>query len=234
MGSNDLKKCRVTFLTVGHSPRADIMTDLGNHLSADIEVRQVGALDHLSVEQVHEELAPVGDEATMVSRLRNGEMCSFSKEKVMPLVQAAIDREGENGADAIVILCTNRFDPLTSKVPLLIPYNLIHSLTAVVGAGMKIGALFPFESHALPMAENWKETGFDVVYQCRSAAETAPIDQAVAYYKEQGCQMLVMDCIGYDFALREQFQQALNVPIIHPRTLIADLLQNLFQLNPVK
>lgn len=221
----------VSFLTVGHSPRDDIMVDLSRKLSKNIEIRQVGALDALGVGEIHDQLAPVDDEPTMVSRLRNGEMCTFSKEKVMPLVQAAIDRECQSGADAIVILCTNRFDPLKSTVPLIIPYTLIHSVTAAIGAGLKVGALFPFESHAASMADNWRETGFDVSYQCRMAQETTPIDESVAFFRQKGCQLLVMDCIGYGFALREAYQRKLNIPIIHPRALIADVLHDILHVK---
>lgn len=74
-------KKNVSFITVGHSPREDIMVDLSAHLSKDIIVRQVGVLDAYTVDQVHDEFAPLGNEPTMVSRLRNGEMCSFQRRK---------------------------------------------------------------------------------------------------------------------------------------------------------
>lgn len=207
------------------------MADLSAHLSKDIIIRQVGVLDAYTVDQVHDEFAPLDDEPTMVSRLRNGEMCSFSKAKVMPLVQMTIDRECGNGADAIVILCTNRFDPLSCRVPLIVPYTLIHSMTQALGAGLRLGALFPFETHAESMKENWKETGFHVAYQCRISSDSSPIDESVAFFQESGCQLLVMDCIGYDFALYEQYLEKLQIPIIHPRSLLAETLHYLLHVT---
>jgi len=45
-------KKKVSFVTVGHSPREDIMDELQSHLSEEIEVRQLGALDSLSIREV--------------------------------------------------------------------------------------------------------------------------------------------------------------------------------------
>ena len=56
-------KKKVSFVTVGHSPREDIMDELQSHLSEEIEVRQLGALDSLSIREVKDHLTPVPKEA---------------------------------------------------------------------------------------------------------------------------------------------------------------------------
>ena len=66
----------------------------------------------------------------MTSRLSNGDDGLF-EEKVMPLLLRAIRREEEAGVAMIVIL-TNVSDRLHSRVPIIVPFDLLHKMTAAV------------------------------------------------------------------------------------------------------
>ena len=219
-------KKKVSFVTVGHSPREDIMDELQSHLSEEIEVRQLGALDSLSIREVKDHLTPVPKEAVMTSRLSNGEMMDFSKEKVMPLLLQAIRREEEAGVAMIVILCTTVSDRLHSRVPIIVPFDLLHKMTAAVRSDCRVGALFPFRQFAEQMKENWIRGGVDVTYECMAPKE---LDRGryLDFFKKQRADMLVLDCISYTYECRDYFVRNLGIPVIHPRTVIVSTIHDM-------
>ena len=104
-----LSKNRVGFLTIGQSPREDIMTEVRPLLGAHIEVVEYGVLDDLSDERI-ESLAPLEQESRLVSRLRDGSQVLMSERKVGELLPGAIEFMSEEmKVKAIGVLCTHEF-----------------------------------------------------------------------------------------------------------------------------
>lgn len=221
----------VSFLAVGHSPREDIVDELAEHIDSGIEIRQRGALDHLSVEEVREKLIPVPGEPVLTSRLSDGKMMDFSREKVMPLLQSAIDSACEEGASIVVILCTNEFDGLHCRVPLITPFYLLHSVASSVRAGCRAGALFPFKEFAEAMEKSWKRFDVSVDYECASPKEN-DWGRYVEFFREKKTQLLILDCIGYTYECRDYFSRALGIPVIHPRSMIVSTIHDMLASGP--
>lgn len=220
----------VSFITAGHSPREDIVEELRGHLSGGIEIRQRGALDHLSVEEAMEELRPGPGEPVLTSRLSDKSMADFSRKHIMPLLQKAIDKECENGADIVVILCTSEFDELHCRVPLIIPFRLLRGIVAAVKADCKAGALFPFKEFACGMEKNWLKYQVPVVWKCLTPGNN-DWDKYIDFFKEEQAELLILDCIGYTYGVRDYFRQKLDIPVVHPRTLIVGMIHSLLGLE---
>ena len=62
---------KVGLITVGQSPRSDVVPDMAAILGGDVEILEAGALDGLSREQIAR-LAPEGDDEIIVTRLADG------------------------------------------------------------------------------------------------------------------------------------------------------------------
>ncbi len=218
----------ITLLTVGHSPRDDLSPDMLALLGDGYAITQRGGLDAFSVEEVKARFAPKQGEDTLVSRLRGGEMYEMCRETVLPFVQQAILDAGNEGADAIILLCTGRFPAFKSAVPLLKPFDLLHSLVPTLAGSIKVGALFPFEAYAEGMAEDWRESGLDVAYACvRPPGDEAALKAAIAPLVAQGIGLLVLDCIGYTAQTKKLARAIAGVPVIHPKSLLASAVHNL-------
>ncbi len=222
----------VSFITVGHSPREDIVDEMREYLSKEIEIRQRGALDEFSVEEITKQLKPDGKEAVMTSRLSNGEMMDFSKAKVMPLLQNAIDQECEAGASVVVIICTNKFDPLQCSVPLIVPYDLLHAVVPVMKGAGKVGALFPFEAFSEEMRQNWMDSNVELYYQCANPKE-AMERKYIDHFKEEKIELLLLDCIGYTYECRKYYSDQLMIPIVHPRSMIVHVVHSLLGIDKI-
>lgn len=219
-------KKKVSFITAGHSPREDIVDELEKYLPQEMEIRQRGALDDLTAEEVRTLLSPLPGEAVMTSRLSDGSMADFSREKGMPLLQKAIDKECDAGTSLIVILCTNQFDRLECRVPVIVPFDLLHGMVPVIKGNCKVGALFPFEAFAGQMARNWEACGVQAVYRCAGPAE-AENERYIDFFKKEKIELLILDCIGYTYGCKNYFAKKLNIPVIHPRSLIVHTIRSL-------
>lgn len=220
----------VSFITAGHAPREDIVEELGTHLSKEIMIRQKGALDHLSAKEVKRELEPMNGEPVITSRILDKTMMNLSKAKVMPLLQRAVDGECRDGADVIVLLCTNAFDRLHSRVPMIIPYQLLRGVVTAVQSDCKTGALFPYADYAGQMEENWRKSGVQVAYKCASPMEKC-FHRYTEFFREEAVEMLILDCIGYTYECRDFFSRELGITVVHPRTVIVNVIHSLLCLD---
>ncbi len=219
------KQKTVAFATVGHTPRDDIVPELRKLIRPDIKIAQFGATDAFSPEEALSLFAPEGGEATVVSRLRDGRMGAFSAAKAMPLLQRCIDGACRNGADIVAVLCTGRFCGLCCPVPLILPFDLLHGAVRALNAGLRVGALFPFQSHAPAMAEWWREYGVEPDYLC--AAPNEPLDLGAIAARFSSAGLMVLDCIGYNGQVRDRLAECLGIPVVWPRALIADMVNSL-------
>src|SRR5205814_1585120 len=77
-------------ITIGQSPRDDVVPEMLAQLGFEVEAIQLGAIDGLSLEEVRE-LAPRGDEPWAVSRLRDGTEVRLAKRELDPRMQRCVD-----------------------------------------------------------------------------------------------------------------------------------------------
>ncbi|WP_019119350.1 AroM family protein [Brevibacillus massiliensis] len=79
---------RIGTVTIGQSPRVDIVPELLEMLGSDAEIVEKGALDGLSAEQVAA-MAPTEQTEVLVTRLADGSSVTISDEAVIPRVADA-------------------------------------------------------------------------------------------------------------------------------------------------
>src|SRR5690348_1404888 len=90
--------------TIGHAPRDDVVPAMRAYLPPGLTIAECGALDGLN----HAETRPYWAEpgtAGIVTRLRDGSSVLLSHARILPAMQAAVDRlVHEDGAELVVIL----------------------------------------------------------------------------------------------------------------------------------
>src|SRR5262249_52962223 len=99
----------VGVITIGQSPRDDVVPDMEKPLGPDFRIVQAGALDGLGHAEIAA-LAPTGDEFPLITRLRDGTSVVIGKERIIGRVQACLDDLGRE-ASAFAIMCTGKFPP---------------------------------------------------------------------------------------------------------------------------
>src|SRR5262245_22931927 len=95
----------IGLITVGQSPRSDVVPDMAAILGGDVEIVEAGALDGLTRPEMAA-LAPEGDDEIIVTRLFDGSSVFVVKTKMIPRIEARIAALEARGTALNVLLCT--------------------------------------------------------------------------------------------------------------------------------
>jgi len=148
---------RIGALTIGHSPRHDLLRLLQTCLPQD-HIVEVGALD-----LIHDYDVPAGmtdPTDVLTTRLYDGSTATLDRAFLTPLLQNAITQLEQNHTDAIILLSAGDFPSLRSAVPLIKPF----AATCQHLRGMRarrIGVAVPVPEQEDTSRLKWAAYGFD-------------------------------------------------------------------------
>lgn len=217
---------KVGFVTLGQSPRTDVLDDLRPFLE-HLEILERGALDDLSNEGLGV-VAPAPGEIPYVSRLRNGAQVLLSKERILPLLQRAVEAVVQGGARAVVVLCTGSFPSLRCPVPILLPDRLLRNFVdGVLPGDGRLGVLVPHADQVSMACQAWRAIAHDV--RVLSISPYVGFDEGVERCRAlEACDLVAMDCLGYTQKQKRMAKAILpGVPVVLARTVVARAIQEL-------
>jgi protein AroM len=214
---HEMSEKRAAFITIGESPRDDIVGEM-RPFFPELDVVQYGALDGIAPDQVAR-LGRVDAEELLVSRLKNGTEVLLRADWVHHRVMELVATLDDEAFDFLVLLCTGRFEGLTSRRLVVQAQAVVdHGIAAFAGRTGAIGVLLPHEnqkvgftcepagdrpfllSHASPYSgDRWEE----------AAGE---LDEA---------ELIVLHCMGYTEAQRASFAARTGKPVLLARRLLA-------------
>ena len=221
---------KIGAITVGQSPRTDLMPDMETIFMDSIEVIQMGGLDGLSRKEI-EAMTPAGPEDhVLVSRLRDGSSVTFGESHVLPRMQECIYQLEELGVSLILFLCTGEFpDDFESKVPLIFPNNILTSVAPAVMPGCRLAVFTPSADQVEQVTNKWlrAQAGTVSVIPVSPYDGLEPVLEAAKEVKADEIDMIIMDCIGYTVEMKEKIHAMLRKPVVLPRTLVARVINEL-------
>ena len=203
---------RVGAVTIGQSPRSDVMPDLVRELGPAAEIVEHGALDALNLEQVRAN-PPKSRETTLVSRMSDGTEVKVERTFVVPRLQASI-RAIERDVRIILVLCTAPFGGLDSIVPLLHPAQILDDLVWQTNA-VRLGVVTPSQNQISMQHERWSGVVRDevVVVAASPYTDSKGLDTAATILRDSEVDSVVMDCIGYTHEMRARLQSLMPTPV---------------------
>lgn len=221
---------RIGTLTIGQSPRDDVVPALKAALRRPVEVLERGALDGLDMQAIAA-LAPDPGEVGLVSRLRDGTEVLLSQRKLMPLMQAGLDELVAAGAELVVVLCGADWSGLRSDVLLVNPGRLFPAVIGALAAGRKLGIIKPSPEQVEKERSRYAAMGIEAAVTAASPyAAPARLELARAAARDlarAGVDLVWMTCIGMDEAMREVVAQETGRPVILARSLLGAILEQL-------
>ena len=213
----------VGLVTIGHSPREDVVPDVATVLGPAVDIVEAGALDGLPRPEI-ERLAPRDDDEVLVTRLADGTPVFVGKERIVGRVEAAIATEERAGATVTILLCTGAFPRLAARCPLVQPQPvLLGALRGLVWPG-RLGIVAPSARHVPQTEARWRADGFDPVVVALSpyaAPEADALPRLAAGLRDAACGLVVMDCMGFRRKTRDELQAAMRVPVLLAPALVA-------------
>jgi protein AroM len=216
------EKMKVGFVTIGQTPRDDVVSEMRLILGENIEIKECGALDGLSLEEI-KELAPKNDEPVLITRLRNGREIKLNPKKIASRLQSCIEKLEEE-VDVIGILCTGEFQSLKSKKLLIKPsLVLMNTVDSLLQWG-KLGVFIPSSDQVEEAEKKWSRVCGKVEIATVSPYVGKEGETKKAAERLKDCTLIVLDCFGYNLNTKRAVSEITKRPVILPRTLIAHVI----------
>jgi protein AroM len=220
-------------VTIGQSPRPDILDDILAVLGPGTRAVERGALDGLSRAQIDrlapQPGAPICGENVLVTRLADGSEVTVAERHLVPLVEEKANALFDEGIGAVVLLCTGQFPGFPVKGVLLRAQDLIDEAAAENGRGKRVGVLCPTPQHIPQMRRRWAGVlGVEPQVVCASPYHGAGgVEQAARVLKDAGVQVVVMDCMAYNLETRARVREITAAQVLLPRALAAEGIKKL-------
>ena len=199
-----MKEKILAAITIGQAPRVDITADILPLLPQHVTLREYGALDDFTLEEIEARFAPAeGDE----------------------VVQQKIDQAEAEGADATILFCTGVFPKFRHKKLFLEPQPLFHAAVQKLADGDKVGVLVPMEEQIAQGYQFWGKSGVDVEIACASPYGAFDrVVEAAKAFKGRELAFLCTDCMGYSVAMKRAIEDETGLSVLLPRTLAVRIL----------
>jgi protein AroM len=222
----------IGLVTIGQSPRDDIVPDMIAQIGIDVDVIQRGAIDGLSREAVRT-LAPRGDEPWAVSRLRDGTEVRLAKRELDPRMQQCVSELEHMGADLIVPLCASDWSSLHCGVSFINPGRALPAMVlSMLRPGGLLGVISPTAAQADLAHRRYVSLGMRIesAYAQPYTTEAHQREQckrAAHALTKSGVDLIYMGCMGHTQSMRHTVRQESGRPTITSNGLIASLMSQM-------
>jgi protein AroM len=218
---------KIGLITIGQSPREDIVPEIAEILGAEVSIGEKGALDGLSRNEI-ESLEPKKGDFPLITRLRDGSSAIVGKKKIIPLLKRKIEELEQQGVQLISLLCTDEFPEIESHGLLLHPSKLLfHIVVSILKRG-RLGVLVPIEEQKDEAKRKWEKTVMGVVVEALNPyQESLEDNEAIERMKKANVDLVVLDCIGYSQKIKEKIRGATGKPVLLTRTVLARTIKEL-------
>ncbi len=215
---------RAAFVTIGQTPRVDLVPEMRAWIGDGLEIQEFGALDGLT----HAEIAAMAPEAgdhRLVTRLADGSEAVVRKDLMHGRLQQVFHAVGRQEFFCTVLLCTGHFSPFDVRGLFLDAQSIVdHSAAAIAEHARAIGLMVPLrkqieEFHFRPRPG-----------QTMKASDASPytpgrLEEAARTLADTD--LVVMHCMGYTSAMRRTVAAVTGRPVLLARRLVASAVAQL-------
>jgi protein AroM len=213
----------VGLVTIGQSPRVDVVPDMAAILGSGVTVRERGALDGLGRAEIAA-LAPRSGDDILVTRLADGIPVFVAKRHVVSRVQAAIGDLERTGVTMTALLCTGAFPELQASRLLVLPHQVLLGVLRALRWPGRLGIVTPSVEHVPQTESRWRADGFDPVVVPLSPYEDESRDKleiTAHTLREAGTGLVALDCMGFRRETRNELQRLTGAPVLLANLLVA-------------
>lgn len=215
-------------VTIGQSPRTDVIPDIASILGPDVEIREAGALDGLSRDEIAA-FAPVKGDYVLVTRLSDGSSVQVAEQYITPRIWEKITGHFKSGISVVLLLCTGEFPDFETGGLLIRPQKVLYNAVSAVAEGMRIGILTPSEVQVEQSEHRWSNVSPHV----RAVPSSPYVNgmeaarKAAEELRKWKADITVLDCIGYTLATRSLVSEITDKPVLLARGIAASMVREL-------
>jgi|GEM_PF-2976724 len=194
----------VGLLVVGKAPRPALLAEFTRVLGDRVELRMLGALDHLDDAGL-EAARPTGDKDTLFTTLPDGRSILVSKAVVTRGMEQRLKDLQALGAKVSIVCCTGRF-PLQAP-GVHFASDLIAGATEgclPTSSPSRLGVFIPSAAQSQACIDRWQsETRDCVCLPLSPAADDETVRQAAREMASLNPDLILHDCISYTKTSRD-------------------------------
>jgi protein AroM len=213
----------VGLVTIGQSPRVDVVPDMAAILGSGVTVRERGALDGLGRAEIAA-LAPRPGDDILVTRLADGTAAFVAKRHIVSRVQAAIGELERAGVTMTALLCTGAFPPLEARHLLVMPHQVLLGMLRALRWPGRLGIVTPSLAHVPQTESRWRDDGFDPVVVPLSPYEEqgqAALERVAQAFRAAHTGLVAMDCMGFRRETRDELRRLTGTAVLLANLLVA-------------
>jgi protein AroM len=217
-------------VTIGQSPREDVVPEIREILGTKVKIIERGALDRLNLEEIRL-LSPNQSDELLITRMRDGTEVRVARRHIVPRMKEAVSELVAESIEIVLMLCTEEFSEVRSSAILLHPGRMIRNIVNAVMEEGRLGVVLPSADQIPIMKERWKCCYRDVVIDAVSpytATETELAEVGMRMRHSQ-VDLVVFDCIGFNRKAKSIFREILKKPVLLPRTLLGRIAKELLE-----
>ena len=217
---------QIGMLTIGQSPRDDLIPALMEILGKDFKIVEAGALDDLTYEDIQKiDLNP--DHYILVSRMRDGREIKITKKYVIPRMQKQLDKIESQGVRLTVVMCTGKFPQFKSKGLVVTPSEMLKGVIEGSHKAGKLAVVYP-TAEQMPYAErDFGRENIQLYADTVSPYEPEDVEGLLKRLKSENPDLIFLNCFGFPTELKHKIVEVTGKPTIHSSSVIARLLKEL-------
>ncbi|WP_374831992.1 AroM family protein [Paenochrobactrum pullorum] len=223
-----VKSFRIAFVTIGQTPRIDIVPEMMADITAglngvEVTCQEFGVLDGLNDAELNALHAQEG-EHSFATRLKSGVEIVTSKkltEERLNLILQTIDNQGFN---LIVLLCTGTHIVPLKKTLVVEAQRIVDATVAALTDDGALGVILPLERQINDFHERHVFSGKTKLVAASPYAG-GDIEKKAAELSD--CSLIIMHCMGYSGAMLERARSSCKAPVLLSRRIVSSTIRQM-------
>jgi len=218
---------KLGIVTIGQTPRVDLIPEIRPILGEGVQVIERGALDGLSLKEVGA-FYPGKDDDVLITRMADGTSVTVAEKYIYPRLKDQVRNLASLGVKTILIACAGEFPPIDSSSFIVYPQRVLHHVVASLAQGLKLGVLIPDKLQVISAQKRWSTAAAEVVVE--AASPYLDIQQVVSAADSllvSQVDIVVMDCMGYTLGMKDLVSKHIGKPVLLTRSITAKVVSEL-------
>jgi len=221
---------KIGTLTIGQSPRVDIIPELKEAIGFEVKIEERGALDNLTLEEV-KDLYPKPHDYILVTRMRDGKEVKIAEKHIIKRMKKCIADLEKEEVDFVILLCTGEFPNITSKKLILKPDRLLENIIRGIFQEGVMAVVVPSPDQIPLMEKKWERTNMEIIVESVSpyTGTEEEIEKVAKKIGKTDVDLVVLDCLGFGREVKTIFRKITKKPVLLPRTLLGRVAGELIE-----
>ncbi|HEX6988669.1 MAG TPA: AroM family protein [Bacillota bacterium] len=216
----------LALITLGQTPRQDLVDEFAPLLGFDVDVLQAGVLDGLAEAEIRQ-LAPKDPDDTAVTLRTDGTPVHLDARSIAPRLAERVAYVEVRGADLTVLCSTLDVEPVASRCPVIYPARLLpRTVEALMPSGV-VTVVVPLHRQERAARRRWAMLDGRLVVAVHHPYEDDNLNELAGQCRDAGSALVVMDSFAYSAEGCRDVAAATGLPVLSARRLVARIVAEL-------